>query len=369
MKILIVGVGASGNKAMMSAINAGVVKEEDTVLVNSTSKDIPKEYNGKIIIISPDDHGCGKEIKVARKYATDSIAADKFTDDKYKEYDSIIICTSTEGGTGSGATPVIARFFSEYYKRNVHVIAFTGFEDDVRGMANTIEFFKSMTDKLMIQVIRNSSFMNLAGRNKFKAEQLANEEMAKRIRILSGQDFIESEQNIDDTDILKVSNTAGYMTVEEIKLSKPLVDQDDFNKYIRQMIFNSHSIKSEDPGAARIGVIMNINPESESAIDYSFTNIIETYGKPFEIFTQKQWDGNREYLQLIVSGMKMPIAEIEDIYKRYQQETERVNKNADSFYAQSKNMVLEDSDSIFDMISEKQPDSVSKEDFLKSLQS
>lgn len=369
MKVLVVGVGAGGNKSMIAAIKMGVVKEEDTILINSTSKDIPSEYNGEIVIISPDDHGCGKEINVARKYAIDSIKAGKLNIDRIREYDSVIVVTSTEGGTGSGSSPIIAQFFSEYYGRNTHIIAFTGFEEDVRGISNTIEFFKNMNDKLMIQAISNASFMREANNNKFKAEQLANEEMAKRIRILSGQDFIDSGQNIDDTDILKVSNTAGYMTVESIEIKKALVDQDDFNKYIKQMIYNSHSIKSDNPGAARIGVVLNLDEASEDAIDSRYLSIVETYGEPHEIFTQKQWDGNKEYIAIIVGGMRMPIEEVEKIYNHYKEKTEKVNKNMDSFFTKVQDMSINEEDKIFDMISAKSSrEEVTIDSFLKNFE-
>ena len=62
--------------------------------------------------------------------------------------------------------------------------------------------------------------------------------MCKRIRVFTGMDFIDSKQNIDDTDINKVSNTSGYMTVEYKQLRKPLESQDDFNKVIKILELN-----------------------------------------------------------------------------------------------------------------------------------
>ena len=283
------------------------------------------------------------------------------------DYSSIIICTSVEGGTGSGATPVIAKFFKHVMNRNVHVIAFTGFEDDTRGLSNTIEFFKEMEDDLIIQTIRNSSFMREAGGNKFKAEELANKEMCKRIKIITGQNFISSGQNIDDTDILKVSNTAGYMTVEEKYLPKMLETQDDFDKTVKNMIYNSHSIRSANPGAQRIGIILNIDPGSEDAIDYEFNAIKEEYGQPYECFMQKQWDGNKEYIQWIISGMRMPIDEIQETYDRYIESSNKVNKDHDSFFETMAGLKMDESNSRFDMI--KQSDNaMSVESFLNSLE-
>lgn len=350
MKTLLVGIGAAGNKAVVNAVEKGIVKDEDAIIINSTSKDFPDSFKGKKIVLTDNDTGCGKERSVAKDYSITAIKSGKLNIESVNAYTTIIVVTSVEGGTGSGATPIIAKFFNQVYRKNVHIIAFTGFEEDVRGLGNTVEFFQEVDSNLIIQTIKNSSFLRLAGGNKFKAEQLANDEMSKRIRILTGQDFIVSNQNIDDTDILKVSNTAGFMTVEQSIIDKPLVDQDDFNKLVKKMIYDSKSIKSKEPGAIRMGVILNIDPSTEDAIDYSFASIKEAYGNPYECFMQKQWDEKKEYVAFIVSGMQLPIDEMKNVYDRYKEQTNKVNKNSDIFFKEMQDMQLDDKDKKFNMI-------------------
>lgn len=365
MKILLVGVGAAGNKAIYEAVNSKLCPEEDTVIINSTSKDFPKDYNGNKIVLSPNDTGCGKERSIAKDYVKIAIKSGKLNIDTSK-YDTIIIATSVEGGTGSGSTPIIAKFFKEVAKKNVHIMAFTGFEEDVRGLANTVEFFQELDKDIVVQTISNASFLDQANNNKFRAEELADKEMCTRIRVFTGMDFIDSKQNIDDTDINKVSNTSGYMTVEYKQLKKPLESQDDFNRIIKNMIYNSHSIKSNNPGAIRTGVILNISPESEDAIDYTFNDIIETYGKPYENFLQEQWDGKKEYIAFIVSGMHMPLDELKSVYERYKEASDKVNKEVDQFGKEMQSLSLNSEDSRFDMI-KNQGKGTSIQDFLSSL--
>jgi len=366
MKTLLIGNGAAGSKAAMEAVVQGVLKEEDVILVNSTSKDMPKDFGGKTIILTSKDSGCGKERHVAKEYAARAIKKGLFNLDNIGQYTTVIFATSVEGGTGSGSTPYLAKFFNQTQNKNVHIIAFTGFEDDVRGLANTIDFFKEVDSSLVVQTISNKSFMREALQNKFKAEEMANLEMCKRIRVLTGMDFIDSKQNIDDTDILKVSNTAGYMTVEKRDLDKPLVDQDAFNAHVKKMIYESKSVKSTEPGAVRLGVILNIDPMSEDAIDYTFSSIKEAYGNPFECFLQEQWDGKKEYIAFIASGMKMPVDELKAVYAKYEEMTAKVNKNADDFYKELEGMSLQDEDSMFNMIKPSEKSSVSIDEFLKN---
>lgn len=367
MKTLLVGIGAAGNKAAVQAVANGIVNEEDVIIINSTSKDFPKEFNGKTIVLSPHDTGCGKERSVAKEYALSAVKAGKFNIEEIKNYVTVIICTSVEGGTGSGSTPIIAKFFNQVFRKNVHVVAFTGFEEDVRGLGNTLEFFQEIDSNLIVETVSNAAFLRLAGQNKFKAEKMANDEMCRRIAVLTGQDFIDSEQNIDDTDILKVSNTSGYMTVEKIMLDKPLVDQDDFNRVVKNMVYNSKSVKSENPGAVRLGVILNIDPASEDAIDFNFTYLKEAYGNPYECFLQKQWDGKKEYIAFIASGMQMPLDAIKALYDRYQEQSQKVNKTADEFYNAMKSMTVNEEDHKFDMIRTANS-GTSMEDFMKQFE-
>lgn len=350
MKVLLLGTGACGNKVVMTAIDKGIIDVEDTMMINSTRKDFPKEYTGKTIVLSGTDTGCGKERSIAKEYTRKAIGEGKFTIDNINDYTTVIIATSVEGGTGSGCAPIISKFFNQVCLRNTHIIAFTGFEDDVRGLSNTVEFFKELDSNIMVQTISNKAFLAQAGGNKFKAEELANIEAATRISVLTGQDFIEGSQNIDDTDILKLSNTHGYMTVEKKTFRKSLETRDDFEKIIKNMLYNSASIKSEDPCAPRLGVVLNISPASEDAIDGTFTSLKKAYGNPFEFFTQMQWDGKEEYIAFIASGMKMPIDEITAVYERYKEQTEKINKNGDDFFSRISEFNSVEEDSQFNMI-------------------
>lgn len=363
MKILLVGVGAAGNKAVTDAIDRGIVELEDTIIINSTTKDFPKDYLGKTIVLTDTNTGAGKERQIAKEYTKNAMKNGKFNIENINQYTTVVLATSVEGGTGSGSTPIIASYFNKVCTRNVHIIAFTGFEEDVRGLSNTVEFFKEIDPAIIVQTISNKSYLAQAGGNKLKAEELANKEMSTRISVLTGQDFIEGSQNIDDTDILKLSNTAGYMTVEKKIFNKSLETRDDFEKIIKNMIYNSASIKSEDPAAARLGVVLNISPSSEDAIDYTFNSLKKAYGNPFEFFTQVQWDEKQEYIAYIASGMRMPIDEVCAVYNRYIEQTERINKNGDGFYATMEQFTILDEDAQFNMI-EKAKKGISLDDFL-----
>ena len=176
MKTLLIGVGAAGNKAALTVINGQKITTEDVLLINSTNKDIPKEFKGNTIILSPNNSGCGKERSIAKEFTLTAIQSGKLNlSDKIDKYEIVVVVTSLEGGTGSGAAPIIAKYCNQVLGKNTHLIGFTGFEEDVRGLQNTIEFFQEIDSDIMVQTIQNKAFLKSAGNNKFNEEQLANE--------------------------------------------------------------------------------------------------------------------------------------------------------------------------------------------------
>ena len=368
---LVVGVGAAGNKAVVDAIDNHVVKEEDTLIINSTSKDFPTEYNGRKIVLSPADLGCGKERPVAKEYAKDAMSHGKFNLDNILDYETVIIITSVEGGTGSGATPIIAKFFQQVNGRNVHIIAFTGFEDDTRGLLNTVEFFKELNDKFVIETISNQSFMQEARFNKLKAEKLANKAVCEKLRVIIGIDMINGSQNIDDTDLSKLVNNHGYMVVEKKYIPKHLESEEDYDKVIKNMIYNSSSIITETPKANRLGVIFNLSEESQDAVDFKFSKLCDVFKKPadfiYETYTQSQWDGKREYIAFIASGLAMPLKEIEDVYKKYVASSESMD-DSDEFFNKLGEMNMLEKDKKYDNIKLGEPNpGMSISDFLNNI--
>ncbi|MBP5597638.1 MAG: hypothetical protein J6Y02_19865 [Pseudobutyrivibrio sp.] len=363
MKTKFFGLGAAGNKAAIKILEDGLCSKDELILVNSTKKDIPYDFDGKSTIFNTTGGGCGKERSVAKQYAIDAIKAGKF-DDAFQESDeSYVFITSLEGGTGSGATPIIAKYCSEVLGKIVHIVAFAGFNDDARGLQNSVEFFQEIDFECDVQCIDLKSFMSAAGGNHLRAEELADEELVRRINVLLGKNIIASSQNIDAVDLMKLINTSGYKTIEHISFKDDLVDVNQFNQLCKKMIYASKSLKSNNPAQLRLGVILNIKPESEDAIDYDFKVIKDAFGFPYEKFLHKQYDGGEQYIEFISSGMKLPIDEIKAIHQKYLEESARVNKTADEFFEEVQNLGKNQEDVRFDMVSATKKPTISKADF------
>ena len=353
MRALIIGTGAAGNKAVVNLMELGVVDKDDVLLINSTLKDVPEKYRNIAVKLSDEYDGCGKERSLSKEITDEAIKDGtlNFNNLPYDIY-KVIIVTSMEGGTGSGSTDIIAKhLYEKQDMNNIEIFAFKGFEEDVRGIQNSIEFFQDMKPTYGVQVINNAAFLKEAGGNIKKAHKLANDELARRIRVSLGQVLVAGEDNVDGSDLYKVTNTTGYSTIEYTTIEDKIKSTEEFNKIISEMIDSTKSL-SLSPSATLIAVIINLQESSQDNIDYSFSVIREKLGEPYEIFKHIQYDKkSEEFIAIISSGMKMPIDELRNLKDKYDKRRSLINKSDDEFYTEALSMQGNSEDNRFNMMS------------------
>ena len=334
----VIGIGQAGNKAAIMAVDKGVIRKEDCLLINTTSRDIPAEYKNDAIIFGEELNGCGKERDIAKSLFMEYSASTEFfniiTNFLSEEDDDIrniaVVISSTEGGTGSGASTILADFLNEKLEMVTHIIGLLGFEDDPKGLENSINWLKEVNiDDLSVHLIDNKKFLESAG-TKQKAEIQGNEEVCNIINIISGSTIVESDtKNIDSTDLFKIIRTPGYTIVTESDLAG-IDNIDDFNSKMRNMVLKCKSLKSI-PKCAISGIIINCKPQNVAKIDEKFKVVFDVFGNPYEKFYHYQDIGGNEYIQFIFAGMNMPKEEVTNIIKRYSSESTKVNFEEDNF--------------------------------------
>lgn len=335
MFIKLFGNGAAGNKAAIEAINTGVIARENVVLLNTTDKDVDPEYKDIFIQISNSLRGCGKERSKAKAIISNFLQSDQA--DKIDNFlsegkpDMIVLATSTSGGSGSGITALLGKYIKDVFGISVHVVAFTGFENDPRELQNTVEFFQDLTENLGVEAISNKKF--LSSYNIIGAEQQANKEFCCRLSILKGDNIRDSIQNIDDTDLLKLSTTPGYMTIERVMLPNKIKNSKLFEGAVIAALDESKSLDTS-VGCHRFGVILNCSKDELEFIDTNMTFVRERYGIPYESFLHIQHEDDLpSFVDIVIAGMKLPIEEVQSVYKKYQTMTKQVNVEKDSFFS------------------------------------
>ena len=344
----VIGIGAAGNKAAINVVENKIIDIDSVMLINSTLRDIPADYKGLKIEYNGSYGGCGKERNIAFDLAMNNLKDGNIPlgeflhlDDPEKKAELVVIVTSTEGGTGSGSSVVIGKYIQQVLGIQVHMFGFAGFQSDVRGLKNTVEWFQDLEDDFTVECIENSKFLPECRDNKIKAEKAANTEFGKKLSILMGNPIRDSSHNIDKTDLLKVSTEKGFMFIESANFEK-IKNREQFESIVIDMIDNTKSVDISEITSRKIAVIINI---AESATDYiSYEDILnERYGNPYEMFLHIQHESDMpEFIAIIVSGVKMPVEEVQKIHNEYKIRMSRVDRNSDSFFAAAKNLELDD---------------------------
>lgn len=330
LDMMLFGIGAAGNKAAIEALEERVINEENVKLINTTVKDIPDKYKNdpkKVFKFSSMLGGCGKEPVKGQKAMFQAIK-DKVIDFGTMinvDTKAVVLVTSVEGGTGCGATPVVAKYFSAL-NIPVHVFAFVGFQDEVRGVNNSLRFFKELPDEVILHTINNSKFLDFT-KNYSKAEAAANEEFVRQLEILIGSNMIPSTQNIDDTDHYKVVTTSGYMDIRHVDLTGAK-NVELTNQAIIDSFESMSCLEYSNKGCKRLAVIINASQKIQDAIDNRFDVIKRYVGEPFETYRHIQNDGTDEYMDIIVAGLPYPEECIKDIGKKYNNLKERISNES-----------------------------------------
>ena len=337
MKIKVIGLGQAGNKAAIQLIEQKVLKQDEVIILNTTIQDVPAKYRTNCALQFGSTRGCGKERQLGKEYMLQALQDGSVGIDDFIEGDEkfFIIVTSTEGGTGSGSSIVLGEYLQETIKAPVHMVSFTGFEDDVRGLKNTMDWFKDLNDSFVVRTISNKKCLQFTNNNRKKAEEYANQVFVEQTKILIGQEIQPSDNNIDNMDFFKINATSGFMIVDRVSLDK-IGDTRQFNDAITD-VFNNSITFATDPPARRIGVIVNARPKVLQAIDDSYSVITNKYGIPLELFRHVQESQDENYISIVAAGLQMPVDEIREIYNKFKKNRENLNMNKDSFFNNSTN--------------------------------
>lgn len=338
----VIGIGAAGNKAAIAAIEAGVVDKKDVFLINSTLKDIPADYDGAKYCFNKAYGGCGKERSIAKNYMLTDLQSGDLDLKGFlevgvadKQAELVIIVSSTEGGTGSGSAPILARYIKEVMGIPSRCFSFVGFADDPRGLRNTVEYFNEMEDAIAIESVSNLKYLDDANGDKIAAEKLANKDFCVKLSVLFGNMLRDCDHNIDPTDHLKICQTPNFSIVEYREFNK-IKNKKEFKEMVQEMVDESKSIDLSFPSQKRLAVIINIPEESTGIIDYSET-LIAHFGECFEKFEHIEHEKSLpNFFAFISVGNKVPVKEIEELYESYQERSKKVSTDPDEFYGNDK---------------------------------
>ena len=356
MKQKLLALGAAGNKAAILAQECGIIESNDVLLINSTTTDIPSTYDGQIFELPGNVGGTGKDRNISKRQAELVIKNNMFdlkkflTDESGKMVDQVIMVTSTDGGSGSGSTVVFADYIAGLGVP-VMIYAFIGRAKDIRGLRNTIEFFKDLSGKkYTVQVISNERLAESADdTNDSAIEAKANSEFCRSLSVILGGQISDTdvEQNLDERELHKLRTTPGYMIVATQIFDDKIKNIEQTRKEVTELLDTLCNPDPDNMDMARLGLIYNCEKNESSYMDI-LPVVKEKFGLAFEVFTHRQYlQKAPRVISVIMAGLAMPMKEVQTIYEQYKDATSTINKSKDSFFDSVDKMQFDD-DSMFD---------------------
>ncbi|MDD3121887.1 MAG: hypothetical protein PHC62_00060 [Candidatus Izemoplasmatales bacterium] len=357
MKQKLFGMGAAGNKAAMLATESNIIEKENVILFNSTATDIPRSYDGQVIEFPGNVGGTGKDRNISKrqaKLAIDNKSIDLKTllsDADGNQVDQVIFVTSTDGGSGSGSTTVIAEYIHKTFKMPVMIFAIIGRPKDIRGSRNTVEFFKEIGNKFTVAIIENKKVAEGPDdTNDSAIEAKANAEFCRELSLFLGNQIEDDnmEQNLDERELYKLRTTPGYTIMSTTIFDNKIKNIEQTRKEVAESLDNICNPDPDNKDMARLGLVYNCDREESSFMDV-LPVIKDKFGLAFEVFTHRQYNNKSpRIVGIIMAGLAMPMKEIQDIYEEYKEATSMINKQEDNFFNSIKTMEFDDSDSFFE---------------------
>ena len=209
--IVVIGVGGGGNNAVSYMYPQGL-KDVDFVICNTDVKAMERSPVPLKLQIGPGvtgGLGTGMDHVLGKKAAEESVEEiEKLLDG---DSEMVFITCGEGGGTGTGASPVIARLAKEKGKLTVGVVTIPFRDEGQESLFRAVEGIKELAGHVdSLLVIDNEKLYELYGMmNTKKGFAKANEVLATAVKSISEVITTTGEINVDFADVKKVMQNSG----------------------------------------------------------------------------------------------------------------------------------------------------------------
>lgn len=291
----IIGVGnAGGQNAALAAEKLGV----EALALNSSQKDLDTLGDNVKKILIGDSKGAGKNRDEAKLFIKDSIKNIVKSEDVQKFFrgsgsgdgkDFVFVISSTGGGTGSGAAPLLTEILKTIYT-DVHFILvgiLPTINEAMSAQVNTLEYFKELyetTTGIPYMIYDNEKMSDKAVNVMMEGINAA---IVDDINVLRGSHQISTKYSaIDEKDMTAILTTAGRIIIAGAKnIKEKMLDKTTIDDLIiEDFKSNAHAETNRDKIVHRLGVISVLDERCAEKFDGQVTGVQEFVGTPVETF-------------------------------------------------------------------------------------
>lgn len=314
-KIRVVGVGGAGTNAVNNMVTRGTIKGVDFVCVNTDVQSLTLSKAQVKIQIGKDltkGLGSGGNPEVGRKAAEESLDLIR---DSLEGSDMVFITAGLGGGTGTGATPIIASIAKSLGALTVGVVTKPFEFEGVKRMENANIGHKELKEKVdALITIPNQKLLDVADQKMslLEAFGMADGILGQGVQGISDLIVVPGLVNVDFADVKTIMTSAGSAL-----MGIGSAEGENRAEIAAQMAISSPLLEVDISGAT--GILFNIVGGldlSMHEIDKAAKIISSAANPDANIIFGAAIDesmGNSIKITVIATGFDM---EIQDAYKK-----------------------------------------------------
>lgn len=211
-RIRVIGVGGGGNNALNSMISQSQIQGVDFIAINTDAQALLMCQSATKLQIGETftkGLGSGGDPEVGRQAAEESVEKIK---DILDGSDMVFLASGMGGGTGTGATPVIAKIAKEVGALTIAVVTKPFSFEGTRRMVTAEDGVESLKDKVdTLIVIPNQRILDVVDRklSLLEAFKVADSVLSQGVQGISDLITMPGLINVDFADVRTIMTNAG----------------------------------------------------------------------------------------------------------------------------------------------------------------
>lgn len=314
-KLMIVGCGDGGCNIATEIANK--IPDETFVIAYNTSTRNVDDIVADMKIIPKEEDGSGK----VREYSKDVFKNNTYKMlltkvqevlDKMNDIAYIIVCSTSDGGTGSGISPMAAKLLMD--NTNIPVLmmgVYPSMDEDATSQYNAMQW-QHEVEKIGVPYFILDN--NQPGVRKPAVHAAVNEQAALIASLLAGKEFGNSSISIiDNRNLYMLLNQMGNRLIAAVNDNRPVAGQ-SLDDYIMNMLEKCYQPEPVD--VRGIGVFVKGPMDMLDKMDTTVPELQKKYGNAVLHFAHIE-EGVTPKIAILLTGCSENSKRITDMKNRY----------------------------------------------------
>lgn len=315
-RLLIIGCGDGGCN-VASEISKLIPDNTHTIAYNTSGRNMAN-IAAQIKLIPKTEDGAGKvreySKEVFRDYAYRSLLQHvRNLTEKMKDIAYIVICTTTDGGTGSGMSPMLAKIISDNVSTPVIVCGiYPSMSEDATAQFNALQW-EGEIKKVGVPYF---TFDNneADGNSKKECHDNVNKAIARLMSLIAGCEYGNSDISmIDSRNLLMLLSQTGGRLVGAVSDGRLTAGQ-TLDNYIDEMLHRNY--QPLPSGVRGIGVFVKGSADMLSKIDTDVPELQKKYGNALLHFAHIEESTDTE-VAILMTGCSEASQRLTQMEARY----------------------------------------------------